>query len=92
MVNEIKTFETRKEEMLEEGKKKGYITFEELAEKLKGLDCDAETEIFTLRNASIMLKQIETYVNEMPNYEEDQMYIKRCLTDIIYPLGKAKKI
>jgi len=43
MVNEIKTFETRKEEMLEEGKKKGYITFEELAEKLKGLDCDAET-------------------------------------------------
>jgi len=43
MVNEIKTFETRKEELLEEGKKKGSITFEEMAEKLKGLEYDAET-------------------------------------------------
>ena len=43
MVKEIKTFETRKEELLEEGKKNGYITFEQLAEKLKDLEYDAET-------------------------------------------------
>lgn len=42
MVNQIKTLEERKNELLEDGKKKGFITFEQLADKLKGLDCDAE--------------------------------------------------
>ncbi len=43
MVNQIKTIEERKEELLKEGKEKGYLTFEALAEKLKGLDYDADT-------------------------------------------------
>ncbi len=38
---EIKTLEERKEELLKKGKEKGYITFEELAEALKGLELDA---------------------------------------------------
>ncbi len=42
-VAEIKPFEERKQELLEEGKKKGYITFEQLANALKGLDMDADT-------------------------------------------------
>ena len=42
-VNEIKTFEERKNELIEEGKKKGYITFEQLANALKGLDMDADS-------------------------------------------------
>ena len=38
----IKTFEERKNKLLELGKKNGYITYEELASELKGLDIDAD--------------------------------------------------
>jgi len=41
-MNELKTFEQRKKILIKQGKEKGYITFEELAEELKGLDLDAD--------------------------------------------------
>ena len=41
-VKEIKTFEERKLELIEKGKKEGFITFEELATSLKGLDIDSD--------------------------------------------------
>ena len=40
---EIKTFEERKEELIKKGEEKGFITFEELAESLKGLEVDSDT-------------------------------------------------
>ena len=43
MFEEIKTFEERKKELIELGKKKGSITYEELAEKLKNLELDADS-------------------------------------------------
>ncbi len=43
MVNEIKTFEDRKKELLELGKKEGKITFEQLADALKGLEIDNDS-------------------------------------------------
>ena len=39
-MKEIKTFSEREEELIKLGKEKGYITYEELADKLKGLDID----------------------------------------------------
>lgn len=39
----IKTFEERKKTLITNGKKKGYITFEELAEELKGLELDSDS-------------------------------------------------
>lgn len=42
MINEIKSFEDRKEELVKAGQEKGYITYEELADALKGLDLDAD--------------------------------------------------
>jgi RNA polymerase primary sigma factor len=39
----IKTFEERKKDLIAKGKGKGYITFEELAEELKGLDMDSDS-------------------------------------------------
>ena len=42
MANEIKSLEERKKDLLNLGKKKGFITFEELADSLKGLDIDAD--------------------------------------------------
>ncbi|MCM1370481.1 MAG: RNA polymerase sigma factor RpoD [Clostridium sp.] len=43
MVNEIKGYETRKNELVEKGKRDGFITYEELAKTLKGLELDADT-------------------------------------------------
>ena len=42
MVNEIKTFDERKKELIKIGKKNGFITYEELANHLKGLDLTGE--------------------------------------------------
>ena len=43
MLNEIKSFDERKKELVKIGKEKGYITYEELAASLKGLDLDADS-------------------------------------------------
>lgn len=43
MVEEIKTLEERQNKLLTLGKKQGYITYEQLAEQLKGLDVDSDT-------------------------------------------------
>ena len=43
MFEEMKTFDERKKELIELGKKKGNITYEELAEYLKGLELDADS-------------------------------------------------
>ena len=52
MINEIKTFAQRKEELLKKGKEKGFITYEELVEKLKGLELDGDAldELYNLFN------------------------------------------
>ncbi len=42
MIGEIKTLEERKEKLLSLGKKQGYITYEQLADELKGLDIDSD--------------------------------------------------
>ena len=41
MIEEKKTFEQRKEDLIKKGKEKGFITYEELANGLKGLDLHA---------------------------------------------------
>ncbi|MDD4054012.1 MAG: RNA polymerase sigma factor RpoD [Bacilli bacterium] len=48
----IKTFEERKRSLINKGKEKGYITFEELADELKGLDMDSDSldELYELFN------------------------------------------
>ena len=43
MVGEIKTIEERKNNLIKLGKENGYVTYEQLADELKGLDVDADT-------------------------------------------------
>ena len=43
MIEEIKSFEDRKEELIKQGKEKGYVTYEEIAKGLKGLDLDSDS-------------------------------------------------
>ena len=49
---DIKTFEQRKKDLIKLGKTKGYITYEDLASELKGLDMDADSldEIYNVLN------------------------------------------
>ncbi|MBQ7140354.1 MAG: RNA polymerase sigma factor RpoD [Bacilli bacterium] len=49
-MNEIKTFDERKQELLKIGKEQGKITYEQLAEILKGLEMDSDSldEIYNL--------------------------------------------
>ena len=42
-LKEIKTFDERKEELILEGQTKGFITFEQLAKSLQGLEVDADS-------------------------------------------------
>ena len=43
MTKEIKTFDERKQSLLKLGKENGFITYEQLAEELKGLDVDSDS-------------------------------------------------
>ena len=43
MVEEIKTLDERKEKLIALGKKQGYVTYEQLAEHLKGLEIDSDS-------------------------------------------------
>ena len=43
MVEVIKTLDERKEKLITLGKKQGYITYEQLADHLKGLDIDSDS-------------------------------------------------
>ena len=50
MFSEIKSFDQRKTDLVKKGKEKGYITYEQLAESLKGLDLDSDAldELYNL--------------------------------------------
>ena len=42
MISEIKDFEERKENLIKKGKELGFITYEELADELKGLEIGSD--------------------------------------------------
>ena len=68
MFEEIKTFEERKKELIELGKKKGTITYEELASHLKNLDLDADS-LDDLYNA-LRENQIEVVSEDADDTDE----------------------
>ncbi len=43
MLDLIKPIEDRKEDLIKKGKENGFVTYEEIAEELKGLDVDSDT-------------------------------------------------
>ena len=69
MVNEIKTVDDRKRSLIEKGKQNGYITYEELAEELKGLEVDSDT-LDDLYN-TLMENSIEIISDTTDNSEDD---------------------
>jgi RNA polymerase primary sigma factor len=73
MVNEIKTFEQRKEELIKKGKEQGKITYEELATSLKGLDLDSDAldELYNALNEN----NIEIVSNDEEEDSGDQLLL-----------------
>ena len=64
MIGEIKSYQQRKEELVKKGKEKGFITYEELAAALKGLDMDADTlddlyNVFNENNIAVVSEEDE---------------------------------
>lgn len=69
MIEEIKTYEERKKELIEKGKENGYITYEQLASSLKGLELDSDS-LDDLYN-SLMEANIQVVTDEEMACEED---------------------
>ena len=72
MINEIKGYEERKQELVKKGKEKGFLTYEELASSLKGLDLDAYSlddlyNVFNENNIAIVSED----ANEDGTNEDD---------------------
>ena len=82
MVNNIKTFEERVKELVEEGKKQGFLTYEQIAKKTIDLDLDANA-LDELYNA-LSENQIEVRAED----EEDggqvvPSFVKESVSDMI---------
>ena len=65
MINEIKSFEDRKKELVRIGKEKGFITYEQLANHLKGLELDADAlddlyNVFNENNIAVVSEDDST--------------------------------
>ncbi len=61
-MQEIKSYEQRKEELVKKGKEQGFITYEDLASALKGLDLDADClddlyNVFNENNIAIVSEE-----------------------------------
>ena len=69
MVNEIKTIEDRKKSLIKKGKANGYVTYEEMAEELKGLEVDSDT-LDDLYN-TLVENHIEIISETTDNSEDD---------------------
>ena len=70
MVNELKSVEDRKQSLIKLGKEKGYVTYEQIADELKGLDLDSDT-LDDLYNTFIE-NQIEIVSEDGLNNEIDE--------------------
>ena len=70
MIEEIKSLEERKEALIAKGKENGYVTYEELASELKGLDLDSDS-LDELYN-SLIENNIHIVTEEELNNEDNE--------------------
>ena len=80
MVNEVKTIEERKLSLIALGKEKGYVTYEQIADELKGLDMDSDT-LDDLYN-TFLENHIEIVSEEGLNEEESDESPENILEEL----------
>ncbi len=89
MINEVKSFDERKSALVELGKKKGYVTYEELANELKGLDIDADS-LDDLYN--VLLENRIDIISEDEEVNEAENIVLESPDKILEDLGSSKDI
>ena len=90
MINEIKTFEERKEQLIKKGKNNGFITYEDLANELKGLDLDSE-QLDELYDA-LVENGIEIITEDEITGEDEEVDGGENLEDILKDSNIAKEL
>ena len=90
MINEIKTYEERKKELIAKGIEDGYITYEQLATALKGLDLDSDS-LDDLYN-SLMEANIQVVTDEELSGEGDDASADGGIEDILEDSSLAKEL
>ena len=91
MIEEIKTYEDRKKELIKKGTEAGYITYEQLATALKGLDLDSDA-LDDLYN-SLMEASIQVVTDEeLAGAEDDAVVDEGGIEDILSDSTLAKEL
>ena len=90
MIEEIKTYEERKKELIAKGSENGYITYEQLASSLKGLDLDSDS-LDDLYN-SLMEANIQVVTDEELAGEDDDGSSDGGIEDILEDSSLAKEL
>ena len=91
MIEEIKTYEERKKELIQKGTDAGYITYEQLATSLKGLDLDSDS-LDDLYN-SLMEANIQVVTDEeLAGNEEDENQEDGGIEDLLQDSTLAKEL
>ena len=90
MIEEIKTFESRKADLIKKGIENGFITYEELANGLKGLDMDSDS-LDDLYN-SLMENNIEIVTDESEVGSDEEDATGGDIEDILKDNTIAKEI
>ena len=91
MIEEIKTYEERKKELIQKGTEAGYITYEQLATSLKGLDLDSDS-LDDLYN-SLMEANIQVVTDEeLAGSEEDENPVDGGIDDLLQDSTLAKEL
>ena len=90
MIEEIKTYEERKKELIAKGTEAGYVTYEELATSLKGLDLDSDS-LDDLYN-SLMEANIQVVSDDDINGEGEENPADGGIEDILEDSDLAKEL
>jgi len=95
MSKELKTFKEREEYLIKKGKEEGFITYEEIAKTLKGLDVDSDNldELYNKLisdNIEVISEEESVDATEAELFTEDLRFIiqNKMDEDVIYYLGK----
>lgn len=92
MIGEIKPYEERKKELIAKGKESGYITYEQLAAALKGLDLDSDSldDLYnSLMEANVQVVTDEDLAGEG---EDDATAGGEIIDDLLKDSSLAKEL
>ena len=90
MIEQIKTYEERKKELIEKGKEAGFITYEQLATALKGIELDSDS-LDDLYN-SLMEANIQVVTDEDGDDGEDSPVTDGGIEEILKDDTLAKEL